>query len=111
MNRDRRFRKSLKYGLRILRNEAYFAAYTGITKGSRNTDFGVLQNRNIPPFSALLSREKREMDLAQTLASHPVMLTEGAVIERLKRETGAALHPDILNTALLCDPSGRRADG
>ncbi|MBI9085950.1 MAG: homocysteine S-methyltransferase family protein [Desulfobacterales bacterium] len=51
------------------------------------------------------------MDFKETLAREPVILTEGAVIERLKRETGVALDPLTLNTGLIYDPTGRRLMG
>lgn len=42
------------------------------------------------------------------LGSFPHVLTEGAVVERLRRAPEApALHPEVANTALLYDPAGR----
>jgi len=38
----------------------------------------------------------------------PFVLTEGAVVERLRREPGGCLHPEVANAALLYDPGGRR---
>lgn len=49
------------------------------------------------------------MEFEQTLNRAPALLTEGAVIERLKRETGLAMDPHILNAGLIYDPAGRRA--
>lgn len=46
---------------------------------------------------------------AEILHSGPYFLTEGAVIERLRREPGGILHPEVANAALLYNPEGRRA--
>ncbi len=40
---------------------------------------------------------------------HPAILMEGAVIERLRRETDLELDPDLLNTPLIYQPAGRAA--
>jgi len=47
--------------------------------------------------------------LAAALRSVPLILTEGAVIERLRREPGGWLDPVAANAPLLYDPAGRRA--
>ena len=43
------------------------------------------------------------------LARSPVILTEGAVIERLRRETGLALDPHVANAGFVYDAAGRAA--
>ena len=47
--------------------------------------------------------------LADRIAPYPAVLMEGAVIERLKRETGLDLDPLLLNTPLIYDDAGRTA--
>jgi homocysteine S-methyltransferase len=49
------------------------------------------------------------MKLETLLASTQVALTEGAVIERLRRHGGAQLDPEILNAGLLYSAAGRTA--
>ena len=49
------------------------------------------------------------MSFASMLQDAPFVLTEGAVIERLRREGGTPLHPDLLNSALLFDAEGPNA--
>ncbi len=46
------------------------------------------------------------MTFTQALDHEPVMLTEGAVIERLRRTPGVHLDPHVLNAALLYDAAG-----
>lgn len=46
---------------------------------------------------------------AERLAPCPAVLMEGAVIERLKRETALELDPLLLNTPLIYDAAGRAA--
>jgi homocysteine S-methyltransferase len=46
------------------------------------------------------------MNVIDTLQNAPFVLTEGGVIERLRRDTSVALHPHLLNTALLFDAEG-----
>jgi homocysteine S-methyltransferase len=41
------------------------------------------------------------MTFSETLLDAPFILTEGAVIERLRREASVPLHPAVLNTSLL----------
>jgi len=43
------------------------------------------------------------------ILGHPLLLAEGAVIERLRREGTVPLDPRILNTALLFSAEGRKA--
>ena len=43
------------------------------------------------------------------VACYPAVLMEGAVIERLRRETDLELDPELLNTPLIYQPAGRRA--
>lgn len=47
--------------------------------------------------------------LGERLAPYPAVLMEGAVIERLKRETDLALDPLLLNAPLIYDAAGRTA--
>lgn len=46
------------------------------------------------------------MMLEGIMASFPVVLTEGAIIERLRYGGGPPLHPDILNAAFIYDAAG-----
>ncbi len=47
------------------------------------------------------------MTFTELIRSGAVVLTEGAVIERLRRDPAARLDPHVLNTALLYDPADR----
>lgn len=49
------------------------------------------------------------MDFQQAVAQEPFILFEGAVIERLRRETSIALDPHILHAGLVYDPAGQAA--
>ncbi|MBP7746808.1 MAG: homocysteine S-methyltransferase family protein [Phycisphaerae bacterium] len=49
------------------------------------------------------------MTFTQALQHAPAMLTEGAIIERLRRDSAIKLDPHVLNAGLLYDPAGRRA--
>ncbi|HSO19876.1 MAG TPA: homocysteine S-methyltransferase family protein, partial [Desulfosarcina sp.] len=49
--------------------------------------------------------------LFKAVGRWPAVLAEGAVIERLRRETALALDPLLLNTALIYSRSGRSAMG
>ncbi len=49
------------------------------------------------------------MTFAATLQDAPFLLTEGAVIERLRRDRSLPLHPRLLNTALLFEAEGPNA--
>lgn len=49
------------------------------------------------------------MDLKTLIHGGRTVLTEGSVIERLRRGDGPALDPDLLNGPLIYDPAGRRA--
>ncbi len=49
------------------------------------------------------------MSFAGTLQDAPFLLTEGGVIERLRRELLLPLHPRLLNTALLFEAEGPNA--
>lgn len=49
--------------------------------------------------------------LVRMLGQFPAMLAEGAVIERLRRETALPLDPRLLNTGLIYSRSGRAAMG
>ncbi len=49
------------------------------------------------------------MDFAATINSTRPILTEGAVIERLRRETSLALDPHILHAGFVLEPEGCRA--
>jgi homocysteine S-methyltransferase len=46
------------------------------------------------------------MNFIDTLQNAPFILTEGGVIERLRRDASVSLHPHLLNTALLFDAEG-----
>lgn len=48
------------------------------------------------------------MDFKETLTREPVILTEGAIIECLKRGGQVTLDPGILHSGLIYDPAGRR---
>ncbi len=48
------------------------------------------------------------MTFCDVLRRAPVVLTEGAVIERLRRDRAVTLGPHVLNLALLYDADGRR---
>lgn len=45
----------------------------------------------------------------QTIAQAPLILTEGAIVERLRRECPVALHPTLVNAALVYDERCRAA--
>lgn len=47
--------------------------------------------------------------ILEVLRSKAFILTEGAVVERLRREPGGRLDPHVANAALLYDPEGRTA--
>ena len=49
------------------------------------------------------------MDVAATIASSRPILAEGAVIERLRRETALTLDPHILHAGFVLEAEGRRA--
>jgi S-methylmethionine-dependent homocysteine/selenocysteine methylase len=49
------------------------------------------------------------MTFTQLLAREPVILTECAISERLRRLPGIELHPVLFNTPLIYNPEGRRA--
>ncbi len=49
------------------------------------------------------------MDLPQALGSQPLVLTEAAVLERLRRTPGVRLHPRLEHALLLYEPVGRAA--
>ena len=48
----------------------------------------------------------------ETLAQAPLVLTEGAIVERLRREQHVPLHPSLVNAPLIYDEvtSGAMAD-
>ena len=48
------------------------------------------------------------MDFKETIAREPVILTEGAIIECLKRGGQITLDPSILHSGLIYDPVGRK---
>ncbi|UCE59739.1 MAG: homocysteine S-methyltransferase family protein [Phycisphaerales bacterium] len=47
------------------------------------------------------------MNFAATIANNPVVLTEGSVIERLRRNPAVELDPHVENTGLIYDAAGR----
>jgi S-methylmethionine-dependent homocysteine/selenocysteine methylase len=47
--------------------------------------------------------------MKQILNNHKIILTEGAVIERLRRSDKLTLHPRLVNTPLIYDPAGKMA--
>ncbi len=47
------------------------------------------------------------MGFVDCIARLPVTITEGAVIERLRRDTAGTLEPHVLNAALIYDEQGR----
>ncbi|MCB2147056.1 MAG: homocysteine S-methyltransferase family protein [Deltaproteobacteria bacterium] len=49
------------------------------------------------------------VSLLPRLDRYPVVLTEGAVIERIRRETSLQMDPHLLNTSLIYSPAGRAA--
>lgn len=49
------------------------------------------------------------LPFAQLLAASPVILGEGAVIERLRRMDGVKLDPHVVNSAFVYDDTGRSA--
>jgi len=49
------------------------------------------------------------MNFVETINNSPMILTEGAVIERLHRDPSLELDPHILNAGLIYDDLGRRA--
>lgn len=48
------------------------------------------------------------MRLAELIAAHPLILTEGAVIERLRRDPAVRLDPHVMHAGLLYEPAGRQ---
>jgi homocysteine S-methyltransferase len=48
------------------------------------------------------------MDLATALETCPVILTECAISERLRRKEGIQLHPTLFNTPLIYEAEGRK---
>lgn len=48
------------------------------------------------------------MLFTETLATAPIILTECAISERLKRSSGLTLHPQLFNTPLIYDQAGRK---
>lgn len=48
------------------------------------------------------------MLFTEILATSPLILTEGAISERLKRFSGIKLHPQLFNTPLIYDETGRK---
>jgi homocysteine S-methyltransferase len=55
-----------------------------------------------------LDRRRSDMNLPDALARHPLILTEGSLIERLRRDPDVRLDSPVANAALLADPTGRR---
>jgi homocysteine S-methyltransferase len=51
------------------------------------------------------------MKFPEIVAQAPLVLTEGAVIERLRRDPAVALDPHLLHAGLLYDPAGRERLG
>lgn len=49
--------------------------------------------------------------LQDVLNSSPLVLTEGAVIERIRRESPLPLHPSVLNAGFIYSPVGREVLG
>lgn len=49
--------------------------------------------------------------LPQVVHANPLVLTEGAVIERMRRDSPLPLHPALLNTGFLYSPVGRQVMG
>jgi hypothetical protein len=47
--------------------------------------------------------------LLSQLDRYPVILTEGAVLERIRRETSLQMDPRLLNTGLIYSSAGRAA--
>jgi len=47
------------------------------------------------------------MDFVTTLQKYPLMLTEAAISERLRRRDDVTLHPTLFNTPLIYDEHGR----
>jgi len=56
-----------------------------------------------------LSGDTMRRSFADLLEREPVILAEGAVIERLRREFTVPLHPEVANAAFIYDGEGRRA--
>jgi len=54
------------------------------------------------------SYSKNIMDFTTTLRNCRVMLTEGAIAERLRRRADIQLHPTLFNTPLVYDEHGRQ---
>jgi homocysteine S-methyltransferase len=48
------------------------------------------------------------MNLENILEKEPFILTEGSLIERLRRNPEIEMHPDILNAGLVYDPQGAK---
>ena len=49
------------------------------------------------------------MNFVETINSSPIILTEGAVIERLNRDPSIDLDPHILHAGLIYDDKGSMA--
>jgi homocysteine S-methyltransferase len=49
------------------------------------------------------------MSFKESVSNNPVVLTAGALIERLRRDEGVRLDPHIENAGLIYDPGGRAA--
>jgi homocysteine S-methyltransferase len=48
------------------------------------------------------------MDIGDKIREYPVMLTEGAVVERLRRDPRVRLHPQLAHAAFIYDPEAAR---
>jgi hypothetical protein len=55
----------------------------------------------------LFSAARADMDFSQFVASGAAAITEGAVVERIRRDPAIALDPHILNGGLIYDSAGR----
>jgi S-methylmethionine-dependent homocysteine/selenocysteine methylase len=49
------------------------------------------------------------VNLPEIIRAHPVILTEGALIERLRRDATVPLDPDVLHAGFIYDERGREA--
>jgi homocysteine S-methyltransferase len=47
------------------------------------------------------------MGFVETIETGTVVLTEGSVVERIRRESGVTLDPNVANAALVREPTGR----
>jgi homocysteine S-methyltransferase len=61
------------------------------------------------PNGALSSMDPAAIPFSQLLATSPVILGEGAIIERLRRMDGIDLHPHVVNSALIYEEAGHAA--